>query len=256
MKKKIGLLLFGMFAALFVFAQKPQHAYVRIQTDHGEGIIQLYNETPKHRDNFIKLVREGYYDSLLFHRVIEHFMIQGGDPESRHAEPGQRLGSGGLDYRVSAEFQPHLFHKKGVLAAARDNNPEKASSATQFYLVQGRTFTDAGLDSLETLRLEGRKIPADQRAVYRSLGGVPHLDQNYTVFGEMVEGISLIDSIAAVETDAADRPLADQRMYMQVLNRRESINIDRQLAGLRPKNSIFVRFFDLFRPKEVDLSDL
>src|SRR5690606_9526482 len=213
--------------------------------------LRLYNETPQHRDNFVKLVQEQFYQGLLFHRVIEHFMIQGGDPDSRNAEAGQRLGSGGLDYKVPAEFRPHLFHKKGVLAAARDNNPEKASSATQFYLVQGRTFTDAGLDSLETLRREGRKIPDDQREVYRTLGGVPHLDQNYTVYGEIVSGISLIDSIAAVETDRFDRPVEDQRMQMYLLNRRESINVERQLEGLRPKNDIFVRFFDLFRSKDV-----
>jgi len=178
-------------------------------------------------------------------------MIQGGDPNSKDAEPGQRLGSGGLDYRVPAEFHPDLFHKKGSLAAARDNNPEKASSSTQFYLVQGRTFTDGGLDSLETLRLEGRKIPEAQRETYRTLGGVPHLDQNYTVFGEMVQGIELIDSIAAVETDQFDRPLENQKMEMYLLNRRESINVERVLAGQKEKNDIFVRFFDLFRPKYV-----
>lgn len=233
------------------YANKPQHLYIKILTNKGEGVIRLYNETPQHRDNFVKLVNEGYFQDLLFHRVIENFMIQGGDPNSKDAEPGQRLGSGGLDYRVPAEFHPDLFHKKGSLAAARDNNPEKASSSTQFYLVQGRTFTDGGLDSLETLRLEGRKIPEAQRQVYRTLGGVPHLDQNYTVFGEMVQGIELIDSIAAVETDQFDRPLENQKMEMYLLNRRESINVERVLAGQKEKNDIFVRFFDLFRPKYV-----
>jgi len=252
MKRNILLVLL-MTIALAGFARKPGHYYVKIVTPKGEGVLRLYNETPQHRDNFVKLVQEQFYQGLLFHRVIEHFMIQGGDPDSRNAEAGQRLGSGGLDYKVPAEFRPNLFHKKGVLAAARDNNPEKASSATQFYLVQGRTFTDAGLDSLETLRLEGRKIPADHREVYRTLGGVPHLDQNYTVYGEMVIGIPLIDSIAAVETDRFDRPVEDQRMEMYLLNRRESINIERQLEGLKPKNDIFVRFFDLFRPKEVTI---
>lgn len=249
--KRYSLVVFFLAFAVAGFARKPGHYYVKIVTSKGEGIIRLYNETPQHRDNFVKLVQDSFYQDLLFHRVIENFMIQGGDPDSRDAEAGQRLGSGGLDYRVPAEFQPHLFHKKGVLAAARDNNPEKASSATQFYLVQGRTFTDAGLDSLETLRLEGRKIPDDQREVYRTLGGVPHLDQNYTVYGEIVSGISLIDSIAAVETDRFDRPVEDQRMQMYLLNRRESINVERQLEGLRPKNDIFVRFFDLFRSKDV-----
>lgn len=250
MKKQFLLGLFLLFMAS-AYANKPQHLYVKIITDKGEGIIRLYNETPQHRDNFVKLVNEDFFSQLLFHRVIKNFMIQGGDPNSRGAEAGQRLGNGGLDYRVPAEFQPHLFHKKGSLAAARDNNPEKASSSTQFYLVQGRTFTDAGLDSLEVMRLEGRKIPEAHRQVYRTLGGVPHLDQNYTVYGEMVFGIELIDSIAAVETDQYDRPVADQRMEMHLLNRRESINIERMLVGLKPKNDIFVRFFDLFRPKFV-----
>lgn len=253
--KRIALLAVGLMLVLATHAQKPQHLYVKIMTPQGDGVIRMYNETPQHRDNFVKLVREGYYEDLLFHRVIQDFMIQGGDPESRNAEAGQRLGSGGLDYKVPAEFQAHLFHKKGVLAAARDNNPEKASSANQFYLTQGRTFTDGALDSLETLRLGGRKIPADQRQVYRTLGGVPHLDQNYTVFGELVMGISLIDSIAAVETDQFDRPVEDQKMNMQLLNRRETINVERTLAGLKPKNGIFTKFFDLFRSKEVKLPE-
>lgn len=256
MKKTLFLSLLLSLSILFAFANKPQHVYVKITTGKGEGIIRMYNETPLHRDNFIKLVKEGYYEGLLFHRVIENFMIQGGDPNSRDAESGQRLGSGGLDYKVPAEFMPHLFHKKGVLAAARDNNPEKASSSTQFYLVQGRVFTDGGLDSLQTLRLEGRKIPLDQREVYKTTGGVPHLDQNYTVYGEMVYGVLLIDSIANVETDEFDRPINDEHMYLSVLNRRESINIERQMRGLRPKNGLFIRFFDLFRPKEVALSNL
>ncbi len=242
-----------VFAVLLSFnlqAQSPEHYYVRISTTQGDGILKLYNETPAHRDNFVSLVREGYYNDLLFHRVIENFMIQGGDPESRNAEPGQALGSGGPDYRVPAEFREHLFHKKGVLAAARNDNPEKASSASQFYIVQGRVFTDAGLDSLEFLRLGGRKIPQEQREVYKTLGGVPHLDQNYTVFGELVEGLELVDRIAAVET-LRDRPVVDQKMSMEVLGRRDAINVERKLNGLNPKNGIFVRFFDLFRPKEV-----
>lgn len=244
----LGLLMLVVASAA---AQKPQHLYVKIMTSKGEGVIRLYNETPQHRDNFVKLVKEEFYQGLLFHRVIENFMIQGGDPNSRNADADQSLGSGGLDYRVPAEFQPHLFHKKGTLAAARDNNPEKSSSSTQFYLVQGRTFTDAGLDSTEVMRLGGRKIPENQREVYRTLGGTPHLDQNYTVYGEMVLGAALIDSIAAVETNPQDRPLENQWMELYLLNRRESINVEREVAGLKPKNDIFVRFFDLFRPKFV-----
>src|SRR5690606_13943796 len=145
------------------------------------------------------------------------FMIQGGDPDSRYAAEKQRLGEGGPDYTIPAEFNDSLFHKKGVIAAARDDNSEKASSGSQFYFVQGRTFTDLGLDSLEQLRLGGRKIPPYQRAVYKTLGGTPHLDQNYTVFGEVVQGIELIDRTAAVPTDGNDRPLEDQRMEMTLM---------------------------------------
>lgn len=182
---------------------------VLLHTTMGDMVIRLSDSTPLHRDNFLKLVKMHYYDSILFHRVINHFMIQAGDPESKQAAPGQALGNGGPGYRIPAEFRPTLFHKKGVIAAARDNNPEKASSASQFYLTQGKVFTDAGLDSVETFRLK-RKIPEAQRTVYKTIGGVPHLDQNYTVFGEVVKGLDVIDKIAAVATSKGadrDRPL-------------------------------------------------
>ncbi len=247
MKKTLALITFlALQVALYA---APPHKYVRITTDQGECLLKLYDKTPLHRDNFVKLVREGYYKDLLFHRVIRNFMIQGGDPNSRYAAERQRLGGGGPEYTIPAEFSDSLFHKKGVIAAARNDNPEKASSGSQFYLVQGRTFTDNGLDSLEQIRLGGRKIPAYQREVYKTLGGVPHLDQNYTVFGELISGIAVIDSIAAVETDRYDRPLENQRMDMALLTRREAINLERQQAGLEPKNNIFIKFFDLFRPK-------
>ena len=142
-------------------------------------------------------------------------MIQGGDPESKHAAAGQPLGNGGPSYRVPAEFRTSLFHKKGVIAAARDNNPEKASSASQFYIVQGRVFTNPGLDSIETYRLGGRKLSTQQREAYTTIGGTPHLDQNYTVFGEVVKGLDVVDKIAAVETSKGqdrDRPLQDVRI--------------------------------------------
>lgn len=249
LRRRITLLLALFMCQAVAFAQLTDYRYVRIQTDKGDCIVKLYNETPKHRDNFSKLALEGYYDGLLFHRVIENFMIQGGDPNSRYAGEKQRLGEGGPDYRIDAEFNDSLYHKKGVIAAARNDNPEKASSGSHFYLVQGRTFTDAGLDSLEQLRLGGRKIPPYQREVYKSLGGTPHLDQNYTVFGEVVHGIGLIDQIAAEPTDQYDRPLEDQRINMTLLTRREATNLERQLQGLQPKNNIFVRFADLFRSK-------
>jgi peptidyl-prolyl cis-trans isomerase B (cyclophilin B) len=177
-----------------------------------------------HRDNFLKLVKTHYYDSVLFHRVIKNFMIQGGDPDSKRAEKGQPLGVGGPDYKIPAEFRTSLFHKKGVIAAARDNNPEKASSGSQFYIVQGKIFTDAGLDSVERFRLNGRKIPAAQRSVYKTIGGAPHLDQNYTVFGEVVKGLEIVDTIAILPTSTGpdrDRPLEDVRIIKAKLIRRK-----------------------------------
>lgn len=245
-------------------AQKEteQRKTVEMVTDHGTMVIELYNETPLHRDNFLKLARDGVYDSLLFHRVIETFMIQGGDPDSKYARPGDTLGNGGLDYRVDAEFDSNIFHKKGVLAAARDGNPERASSSTQFYIVQGKVFNDSLLDRAEKRinswlgahyfkkdpanqalvdslqkavddknmesfnryndsinRLSGTyenfepyTIPESHRQVYRTMGGTPHLDQNYTVFGEVVQGMAVIDSIAKEQTDALDRPVSDVRI--------------------------------------------
>lgn len=200
---------------------------VQLTTDSGVAIIRLYDKTPLHRDNFIRLVRQGYFDSLLFHRVIKNFMIQGGDPESRYAKPGALLGNGGPDYTIPAEFDSTLFHKKGVIAAARegdDINPSKASSASQFYIVQGKIFSDAGLDSVETYRLRGRKIPAWQRQVYKTAGGTPHLDMSYTVFGEVESGLAVIDKIAAAPGDEYDRPLKDIKMKMSILEGRRKIN--------------------------------
>ncbi|HYH55391.1 MAG TPA: peptidylprolyl isomerase, partial [Anseongella sp.] len=169
---------------------KQQPHYIEITTGYGSSIIRLYDETPLHRDNMLNLVRRGFYDSLLFHRVIENFMIQGGDPNSKEAAPGEQLGNGEAPGpKIAAEFRDSLFHKKGVLAAARDNNPEKASSNCQFYIVQGQVFTDDELDMLEQTRLGGREIPEWQRQVYKTLGGTPHLDQGYTVFGEVVHGL-------------------------------------------------------------------
>ncbi len=192
MKKLLTLFLL-FFITLITFSQqnikikrKDRRKDIELITNYGNIVLRLYDSTPLHRDNFIRLVKTGYYDSVLFHRVINRFMIQGGDPQSRHAEPGQPLGNGGPSYTIPAEFRVTIFHKKGVLAAARngdDANPQKASSGSQFYIVQGKKFTDAGLDSVETYRLKGRKIPPDQREVYKTIGGTPHLDQNYTLFG-------------------------------------------------------------------------
>ena len=198
-------------------AQAQRNRKVKLYTPYGKMVIRLYDQTPKHRDNFIKLVKQHYYDSLLFHRVIQHFMIQGGDPGSRRAQPGAALGNGGPDYRIPAEFQLDLYHRKGALGAARDNNPAKESSGSQFYIVQGKKWTDGGLDTLEQTRLGGRKLPVDQREVYKEWGGSPHLDQSYTVFGQVVKGFHVIDSIAAQPTKKpGDRPVEDIRMKMRL----------------------------------------
>jgi len=209
--------------------KKDRKKDILMKTTMGDMVIRLSDSTPLHRDNFLKLVKVHFYDSLLFHRVIQNFMIQGGDPKSKTAEAGKGLGNGGLGYTVPAEFRSSLFHKKGMLAAARtgDNiNPTKASSSCQFYIVQGKVFTDAGLDSLETFRLNGRKLPAVQREAYKTVGGTPHLDQGYTVYGEVVKGLDVVDKIAAVSTSKGadrDRPLENVRIIETKLVKRKKI---------------------------------
>lgn len=198
---------------------------VEMVTTKGTMVIRLSDSTPLHRDNFLKLVKQRYYDSILFHRVIQNFMVQGGDPDSKKAKPGASLGNGGPVQRIPAEFRPTLFHRKGVIAAAREGdnvNPKKESSASQFYLVKGRIYTDQSLDSTETFRLNGRKLPEEHRRIYKTIGGTPHLDQNYTVFGEVIKGIEVIDSISAVPTSGrpSDRPLEDVKIVKARLVRR------------------------------------
>lgn len=188
---------------------------VRLTTDSGVIVLRLYDKTPLHRDNFIKLVNEHFFDSLLFHRVIKGFMIQGGDPQSKHAPAEAMLGNGDVGYTVPAEFDTTLFHKKGVLAAARDNNPAKASSGCQFYIVQGKKYTDQELNNMEMGM--GYKLSAAKRLVYKTIGGTPFLDRNYTVFGEVESGLDVIDKIASVPTMPGDRPIGDVRMKMEII---------------------------------------
>lgn len=191
--------------------------FVQITTDFGTMKVKLYNETPLHRDNFVKLVSEGFYDSLLFHRVIKGFMIQGGDPQSKNAAAGQMLGSGDVGYRIPAEFNDSLYHKKGVLAAARDNNPEKASSGCQFYIVQGKPMIENELQMAE--RRSGKQMSEAKRNDYKTIGGSVWLDGEYTVFGEVVEGLDVIDKIAAVPCGPMDRPASDVRMKMVLVDK-------------------------------------
>lgn len=192
--------------------------FVKIETDSGNMIARLYNQTPLHRDNFIKLIKEHFYDGLLFHRVIKDFMIQGGDPGSKNALPGVPVGQGSLPYTIPAEFDTALYHKKGALAMAREadeKNPQKASSSTQFYIVEGKPVTDAQMDSWEE-RFK-IKFPENHREVYRTVGGAPFLDMNYTVFGEVINGLDVIDKIANAPKDENDRPLKDIKMKITLL---------------------------------------
>lgn len=244
--------------------ENEKRTLVKLETTMGNITVALYNETPKHRDNFIKLVKEGVYDSTLFHRVIKQFMIQAGDPDSKNASDTAMLGSGDVGYTISAEFNPKFFHKKGVLAAARqgdDVNPEKASSGCQFYIVTGRKFTEPQLlgmenkineqreealfDSLarqhmkeiykmrkagdnagllelqDTLEAQARELAdkeekfrftPEQIKAYSTIGGAPHLDGSYTVFGEVTEGIEVVDNIEIAKTNRADRPIENIRI--------------------------------------------
>lgn len=193
---------------------------VALDTSLGRIVLKLYDDTPLHRDNFIKLVREGWYNGLLFHRVIPNFMVQAGDSASRHAQPGQLLGDSPESYSIPAEIRyPAHFHRKGALAAARegdDVNPQRASSASQFYIVTGRPYTENMLDQVQQRldeRSDGRvKLTPEIRQVYETEGGAPHLDGQYTVFGEVVEGMNVAEQIQWAERDENDRPLSDIRI--------------------------------------------
>lgn len=188
---------------------------VQITTDYGVIKIKLYNDTPKHRDNFLKLTKEGFYDGSLFHRVIKNFMIQGGDPNSKTAKQGQMLGSGDVGYTIPAEFNPKLIHKKGALCAARTENPEKASSGCQFYIVVGQILTDSELDRMDAQRQV--KYTNEQRKIYKTIGGTPFLDMNYTVYGEVISGLEVVDKISQVKTAPGDRPVTDVKMTVKLI---------------------------------------
>ena len=265
-------LIFSIFVTSC--AQKKGHDFViTIKTEYGDMIAILYDETPKHKANFIKLAKEKFYDSLLFHRVIEEFMIQGGDPNSKKSQPGQSLGNGGPGYTVEAEIIPAIFHEKGAFSAARlpdQGNPLKASSGSQFYIVQGKKYSDDELTQLEQSMQFARKnqslrevlflpecadvrqavmdkqrendgawlnsffeksdtliqkykkeykkfsFTPEQIARYKDVGGAPHLDGDYTVFGKVIHGLEVIDKIAAVQKGTGDRPAEDIRMFVTV----------------------------------------
>lgn len=210
------LLLFT-FAATLLFCgcgNSDGYTYAMIETEFGNMKVKLYNDTPLHRDNFVKLAKEDYYKDLLFHRVIKGFMVQGGDPDSRNASPNQSLGGGGPGYQIPAEIgHPHI---KGAIAAARTQNPEKKSSGCQFYIVHGKKSSDAEISNME--RSKGIKYNDAQKELYKTLGGAIFLDNDYTVFGEVVEGLDIIDKLAAVPTKPGDRPVEDVKMNVRILN--------------------------------------
>ncbi len=271
-------LLFTSLCAAILFMSacntKPKADLVEINTNYGNIIVKLYDSTPKHKQNFLNLVKSHYYDSVLFHRVVKDFVIQAGDPLSKHAKPGQVLGDGDTTYTIPFEYVPSYFHKRGVLAAARENddvNPTKASSALQFYIAQGKKFTDEELKKVEIkvelrtkqyillnllkknndkpeieslqqaiekrdtasigklirkyndaveaeyLRTKPFIITKEQRDIYKTVGGIPHLDGNYTVFGEVVKGMEVVDKIATLETDSMSRPFKDVRILSMKL---------------------------------------
>ena len=219
MKKTITLLLFCLVAA-WAQAQNNVRSEVELVTDSGVIRLALYNETPKHRDNFLKMVQSGAYNGVLFHRVIKDFMVQTGDLASKTATQGQLLGDTSESYSIPAEICfPKLYHKRGALAAARegdDVNPERASSSTQFYIVWGQKFTDKQLEWAQS-RIEkytdGKvKLTPELCEVYKTIGGTPHLDGSYTVFGEVLEGLDVVEKIQRTTTDSHDRPVNDIRI--------------------------------------------
>lgn len=207
MKKHLIPVCILLLACTTSFAQKYR---ATITTAYGNIELFLYDKTPLHRDNFVKLAKKHFYDGTLFHRVIPAFMIQGGDPDSKTAKAGAALGDGDVGYKVPAEIRDDYFHKRGVLAAARDNNPEKASSGCQFYITVGKKFSDAELDAFSAR--SGRKYTPEQREIYKTIGGTPHLDGNYTVYGEVTKGMDIVDKIVSQPRNGMDRPNEDQKI--------------------------------------------
>ncbi len=209
--KKILTIISLLLINQALTAQSKKDYLVTITTSWGDMHALLYDQTPLHKTNFLKLVDNKFYDDLLFHRIINQFMIQGGDPNSRTATQGMMLGNGDIGYKVPAEITPELFHKKGALAAARDNNPEKASSGCQFYVVQGQIWNEMTLKQ-QMARTPLRTFTDEQKQVYKTIGGTPHLDGNHTVFGQVIDNLWIIDSVATQKRDGNNRPLKDIAM--------------------------------------------
>jgi cyclophilin family peptidyl-prolyl cis-trans isomerase len=221
--KKLLLTLSTLLLAASLFAQNKYKEKVIIETQYGKIVISLYENTRKHKENMIKLIKQKFYDSTLFHRVIPNFVIQGGDPDSKKATAGQALGDGDVGYRIPAEINPVNFHQRGAVGMARDNNPEKASSGCQFYIVTGKKYTDEELNKIS--ERTGRKFLPKQRTIYKTVGGTPHLDGNYTVFGIVEEGMDVVDKISAVERDEKDRPKSDIPMKKVRMKKKKFLGI-------------------------------
>lgn len=233
MRKTIFMLL-GLLSVMIAYGQTVGNdggdvtkgtVRVKIVTTLGDIVVRLYDATPIHRDNFVKLVKEGYYDGTLFHRVIKNFMIQGGDPQSKGAPADQPLGNGSPDYTLKPEFRTGLYHKRGALAAAREGdetNPERRSSGSQFYIVWGRTFSPRQMEYLSDKMKAERPEPGgwteEQQHIYATIGGSPHLDGQYTVFGEVEQGLDVVEKIQSVPTGPADRPLENIVVKMTILS--------------------------------------
>ncbi len=209
-KLLLTLLSLCLLTTSWAGKKKTNPNTVVIETEYGNITMVLFDNTPKHRDNFLKLANEGFFDSTLFHRVIPQFMIQGGDPDSKKAAAGTMLGNGDVGYRIDAEINDTNFHQYGAVAAARDNNPNKSSSGCQFYIVVGKKFTGEQLDGMS--KQNGRNYTPAQREVYKTIGGTPHLDGNYTVFGQVIEGMDVVEKIVAEPRNNMDRPNKDMRM--------------------------------------------
>jgi len=273
--KKLVLVLFVFLLAGNLFARPKKDPILLISTTYGDIRIKLFNETPLHTKNFVKLAKKKYFNETLFHRVIRNFMIQGGDPDSKKAQPGQLLGDGGPKYTIPFEYVPAYFHKKGMVAAARegdDVNPLRASSASQFYIVVGKVFDDAGLDVVEkrintmqknnlmynyiasnkalkdrlaeykksdtaayTMQMKQLSmladslykeqkpyiIPENEREIYKTIGGTPHLDASYSIFGEVLEGLDVVEKISEASTDKNNRPIENIVIKVRVLKHKE-----------------------------------
>lgn len=224
---KILLLLLSLFS--FNYLQAQNETYVELTTPKGLIVLKLYNETPKHRDKFLEVIKNGWYDGAQFNRIIQGFVIQGGMLDDEIEKREKRMDKPGP--RIDEEIKDSLIHKKGALGAGRNSNPEKSSFVNQFYIVQGKTYTDQQLDSLEQGKMAGRQIPAWKRAIYKAEGGIPYLDNDFTIFGEVVVGLDIVDTIAALPTYPNDHPKSPCTIKFKVVKKKDAVKYSSHQAG-------------------------